>query len=476
MGEFRMPSLGADMEDGTLVEWRVKVGDTVSRGDIVAVVETQKGAIEIEVFESGTVLSIEVPEDEKVPVGAVLARIGNVETSQPASEAKATPPPQETEVRGAPPANPSTPPQAPKPVGGEGGQRRTSERGRESGETEADAKPSEEGSVMEPDERSGVGPPRSREGVGADAGETKTLEAGSPKQPPSKQPPSKQPPSIPTHAPRPPIGWVRSSPSARRRAHELDLDLTWVPGTGPHGAVTRKDVERAARSAKPAAEAPVDAMRQAIAAAMSRSNREIPHYHLAHTVDLAAATAWLARRNADVPVDRRLVPAALLIKATALALKRHGALNGTWVDDRFHPADGVHPGIAISLRGGGLVIPAIRDADTLDLDALMQALTDLVDRARRGRLRGSELSSPTFTLTNLGERGVELVHGVIYPPQVALVGVGAVVERPWAVDGMLTVRPVVTLTLAGDHRASDGHTGAAFLRRIDRLLQRPEAL
>jgi len=175
-------------------------------------------------------------------------------------------------------------------------------------------------------------------------------------------------------------------------------------------------------------------------------------------------------------VEDRLVPAALLIKACALALRRFPWLNGTWEGGAFHSASGIHPGVAVSLRGGGLVIPALRSADAMALDALMKAMREMVERARRGRLRSTELSLPTITITSLGERGVEGVFGVIYPPQVALVGFGAVVERPWAVDGMLTVRPVVTATLAGDHRASDGHTGARFLRRVDKLLQSPEAL
>ena len=130
----------------------------------------------------------------------------------------------------------------------------------------------------------------------------------------------------------------------------------------------------------------------------------------------------------------------------------------------------------MSLRGGGLVAPAIHDADTLPLPELMARLKDLVARTRAGRLRGSEMSDPTITVTNLGDQGSELVHGVIYPPQVALVGFGRVVQRPWAVDGMLTVRPVVTVTLAADHRVSDGHRGGRYLAAVADLLQRPEEL
>jgi pyruvate dehydrogenase E2 component (dihydrolipoamide acetyltransferase) len=184
----------------------------------------------------------------------------------------------------------------------------------------------------------------------------------------------------------------------------------------------------------------------------------------------------MQERNRDLPVSERLVSAALLLKATALAARAHPELNGFWVDDAFVPGSGVHLGVAISLRGGGLVAPAVHDADTLTVDQLMAAVRDLVARARAGRLRGSEMSDPTLTVTNLGDRGVETVHGVIYPPQVALVGFGRVVDRPWAVDGMLAVRPVVSLTLAADHRATDGFSGGRMLATVDELLQRPEDL
>jgi len=218
------------------------------------------------------------------------------------------------------------------------------------------------------------------------------------------------------------------------------------------------------------------AMREAIGALMARSAREIPHYHLGTHVDLARATEFLARHNDTLPVTRRLLPAALLLKATALAARATPAVNGHWRDGALHESERVHLGVAISLRGGGLVAPAIHDADTLKLDDLMTALRDLVERARRGRLRNSEMTDATLTVTNLGERGVETVHGVIYPPQVALVGFGRIVERPWAVDGMLAVRPVVHATLAADHRASDGHAGGLFLRLLDHHLQEPDHL
>ena len=309
--------------------------------------------------------------------------------------------------------------------------------------------------------------------------------------PPAAPPPREAPwapaPLSPAVVPRPlpDAGRARASPAARRRAAELGVELADVPGSGPRGAVLLPDVERAAAAPPSAAEAPPEeaaeaarrraaAMRGAIAAAMARSKREIPHYYLATTIDLSATLAWLERANLERPVTERLLPAALLLKATALALREAPELNGFWQDGAFRPAGAVHLGVGISVRGGGLVAPALHDADSKSLDELMAALKDLVLRTRAGRLRSSEMTDATVTVTNLGDQGVESVFGIIYPPQVALVGFGKVAERPWAEAGVVAARPAVTATLAADHRASDGHQGARFLTRLGERLQRPE--
>lgn len=385
MTDFVMPSLGADMEAGQLVEWRIAPGQQVHRGDIVAVVETQKGAIEIEIFEDGIVDEICVPPGCEVPVGTVLARL--------------------------------------------------------TGGSAAPALPS----------------PR--------------LAAAAPP----------TPAALTALGLRPSAGLERPriTPMARRRAAELGMVVTGLHGTGVDGAICLADIER--RAAERPAEvhhAGLDpaAMRVAIAAAMSRSNREIPHYFLTHTCDLAKVSAWLERTNAGRPAPERLLLAALFIKASAHALVKVPELNGFWLDGAFRPGTGIHLGWAISLRGGGLVAPAIHDADRKSPDELMAALRDLVQRARGGGLRSSELADPTVTVTSLGERGAESVLGVIYPPQVALIGFGRPTERPWVVDGQLLVRRVVSLTLAGDHRASDGHRGGQLLLAINQLLQEPEML
>ncbi len=399
MSEFRMPSLGADMQYGTIVEWRVKPGDTVKRGDVVALVETEKGVIEVEIFEAGVIESLVVQPGQKVPVGTALATLS-----------------------------------------GDGKQREAP-----SPEKPLAAMPAEEKQVSR------------------------------------QEPAAKVPVAPPAHA----TVRLRVSPLARKRAEELGVDLSTVPGSGADGSISVADVEQARERTKPVAgPAPtaatkgldLAAMRRVIAAAMARSKREIPHYYLATTIDMRPCLDWLAAENAKRAVTKRLLYSVLLIRAVALALRRTPELNGFWIDDAFKAGDGIHVGVAISLRQGGLVNPAIHDVDKKGLDELMESMLDLVNRARTGHLRSSELADGTITVTNLGEQGVESVFGVIYPPQVALVGFGKITERPFAANGMVGVRPVVAATLAADHRVSDGHRGGRFLLAIEQLLQEPEKL
>jgi pyruvate dehydrogenase E2 component (dihydrolipoamide acetyltransferase) len=217
-------------------------------------------------------------------------------------------------------------------------------------------------------------------------------------------------------------------------------------------------------------------MRQAIASAMARSAREIPHFHLSTTIDMSAAVAWLADENVRRPIASRLIYGVLLIKAVALALREVPELNATWTDAGVQLKPDIHAGVAISLRGGGLVAPALHNTDKQPLDELMRDFRDLVQRARAGSLRSSEISDPTVTITSLGETGAEAVFGLIYPPQVALAGFGRLSERPMSLNGGLFSRPAVTATLSADHRVADGHRGSVFLAAVDRLLQEPSKL
>ncbi|MDX1888332.1 dihydrolipoamide acetyltransferase family protein [Mycolicibacterium sp. 050158] len=410
MIDFTMPALGSDMDEGTLDEWLVKPGDPVTRGQVVAVVETTKAAVEVECWHDGTIRDLLVPVGRTVHVGTPLARL-----------------------------------LAP---------------------GEAD----DGSAVVEP----------------ADRVEEPPMPAELPEREPA---PAAVAPSQ-THRRQ----WI--SPAARRLAASLGVDVDAITGTGPQGAVITSDVEHAAASPAnsivdepktraPKLEKPKSAhtaadraaeMRRSIAAAMSRSKREIPHYYLADEIMVESAITWLADRNAQRSITERVLFAALQLKAVALAAQRFSEFNGFWRDDEFRPADGVHVGVAISLRGGGLVAPAIHRVPEKTLTQLMGDLTDLVARARAGSLRSSEMSDPSITVTNLGDQGVDAVFGVIYPPQVALVGFGKPAPRVRAVDGGIRIATTMQATLAADHRASDGHRGALFLAAVAELLQQPELL
>jgi pyruvate dehydrogenase E2 component (dihydrolipoamide acetyltransferase) len=393
MIEFKLPSLGADMDKGKLLEWKVKPGEIVKRGQVVAVVDTSKAAVEVEIWQDGTVFELLLQPGETVPVGTPMATL-----LQPGE----TPEQAALQKREAPAARPAP---GPAPAAA------------------------------------------------------------------AAAPPPVAAPSAAPLAQRRPV-----SPAARRHASELNVDIDKVAGTGPHGAVTIEDVEKAAGRAAPTPADRYAEMRKAIAAAMSRSKREIPHYYLSETIPMQLAADWLARENEKRPVTERLLMGALQLKAVALALAKTPELNGFWRDGAFQPASGVHIGVAISIRQGGLIAPAIHDVDKKSLPELMRALSDLVSRARAGSLRSSEMSDPTITVTNLGDQGVEAVFGVIYPPQVALVGFGRLETRPWAGNGALLAVPLVTASLSGDHRASDGIRGARFLAGLRERLQHPEEL
>lgn len=396
MSTFHMPSLGADMEAGTLVEWLVKPGAAVRHGDVIAVVETQKGAIEIEVFEDGIFEKSLAAIGDRLPVGAPMAVI--VHPGEAAVE------------------NP-TPPVAV-------------------------------------------------------AAETIATAVAAPSPVPQAVPEVPAVPGIPARR--------LVTPAARRLAEQSGIALAELHGSGPRGEIVLADVEarKGARQEGEAAPAgqTMTGMRAAIAAAMARSKREIPHYYLAHTAELAKAETWLAAYNAGRDAASRMLLGALFVKAVAVAAKGYPEFNGQYQNGAFAPASAVHAGVAINLRGGGLVAPAIHDASRLPLPELMEKLKDLVARVRAGRFRGSELADPTITISSLGDRGVETLYGVIYPPQVAIVGFGTPATKAVVEDDHIVPRRVVSLSLAGDHRVSDGHRGALFLGTITDLLQRPEAL
>jgi pyruvate dehydrogenase E2 component (dihydrolipoamide acetyltransferase) len=393
--EFNLPSLGADMDAGTLLEWRIKPGDSVTRGQVIAVVDTSKAAVDVENWHEGVVHALILEPGQNVPVGTTMAIL-----REPGESAEHVEELRRLRAAAAPP------------------------------------------------------PVASRAEVASAA--VPVLHVIAPAAATARRP---------------------VSPAARRRAQELHVDTDGISASGPHGSVTLADVDKAALTRQTGTGDRRAEMRRAIAAAMGRSKREIPHYYLAEEIPMLCATNWLLRKNEGRPVTERLLLGVLQLKAVALALARTPELNGFWRGDGFEPGTGVHIGVAISLRQGGLVAPAMHDVERKSLDELMVGLADLVQRARAGSLRSSEMSDPTITVTNLGEQGADAVFGVIYPPQVALVGFGRVSVRPWVDEaGALRALPVVTASLSGDHRVSNGIRGARFLTELHDRLQRPEEL
>ncbi|MBE0499461.1 MAG: 2-oxo acid dehydrogenase subunit E2 [Campylobacterales bacterium] len=412
MSEFTMPSLGADMESAVLMEWRVKEGEHVTKGQVIAEVETSKGVIEIEVFEEGIVEKLLIEPDTECAAGTPLAFIrseGEKTVQEPPVEPLAETAPQEP--------LPSTP-----------------------------AEPQRE------------------------VPKTKHEEVQQTQR-------------------------IKASPAARKKAAEMGINLAELSDTSG-GAVHLNTVQSARQKAQesvseesshvlevkaedtqpPKENSFADGMRQAIAKAMSRSNAEIPHYYLSMAINMTPALTWLEELNSELSIQERILPAALLIRAAVKALQEVPQLNGFWQENTHQLKKEINPGIAISLRKGGLITPALIDAQEMDLQKTMQALGELISRTRAGKLRSSEMTQQSITITNLGDLGVERVYGVIYPPQVAIIGFGRISDAPWAQGDTLSVRKVMHATISGDHRATDGHTGALFLDKLNQLLQNPKEL
>jgi len=365
MFELRLPSFGADMDAAQFVQWRAEPGQALERGAIVAVVETQKGAIDVELWQAGTLARRVAEPGQRLPVGALLAVLAS--------------PGEDWQALAVPAAAPSSEPAAP-------------------------------------------------------AGQ-------------------------------------QVSPAARRRAAELGVDLATLARQLPARPITLADVEAAGAPPDQRAEG----MRAAIGAAMARSKREIPHYYLGCEINVEAALQALEAFNRQRAIGTRVLFVALACRAIAQSLRETPALNGHCIDGRFQPAAAIHLGVVTALRHGGLLVPTLHDADRLSLTGLMEALNAAVARARQGQLRSSDLADSTITVSNLGEAGADQLYGVIYPPQVALIALGSVAARPVVQqDGALGVARTLHVSLAADHRVSDGRIGARFLAALRERLQHPE--
>lgn len=422
------------MQEGTLLRWVKHEGDSVSRGDVIAEIETDKATVELEAFASGVLRRMLVNEGQTVPVGQVIAIIAApdeeiAETAPQQREGAAPAEPRIKPADHAPPAAEPTPPAAP---------------------TRREA-------IVEPAEPAG-------EEV------------------------------------------VRVSPVARRLAEEHGIDLRQVRGTGPEGRIIRRDIEKLLAERATAAPAPevapaapleplaeaayapprleleerppaeeLSRMRRTIARRMTQSKQEIPHFYVTVDVDMTAALELRRSLNQVVDEDARISVNDLVIKATAQVLRRMPRFNSYFLGDKLQPNNRINVAIAVALEDG-LVTPAIVDCDRKSLGQIAREARDLAQRARNGHLRPEEYGSGTFTISNLGMYGVDTLIAIINPPQVGILGVGAVTPTPVVRDGQVVVREIMKMALSGDHRAVDGAQGAQFLAELKRLLESPMLL
>ena len=456
--EVTMPQMGADMTEGTLVKWFKGVGDVVTRGEILAEIETDKANVELEAYESGTLLKLIADEGEVVPVGEVIALLGEENEAAPDVERK---PPADTPARrkiepdeNAPEAQVA--PAATKPAA----------------ETQEQA---ERGPAPEP--------PSEREEAPSVNGRTRTAAAVEPSEPAN--------------------GRIRISPVARRIAAEAGLDFSNLTGTGPDGRILRKDVEAAiaggrgggtaappvreelAPAPSPAAPArkPAQAaattgltkMRQAIARRMTQSKTTAPHYYLTLDIDMTEALDFRKQVNASASDQQKVSINDLIVKACAIAIERHPKFNAQFHDTGLEMHDHINVCIGIALEDG-LIAPAILDCQSKSLGRIAIEAKDLIERAKSGHLRADEYSEGTFTITNLGAYGVETLIGIINPPQAAILGVGSVMAQPAVRDNEVVVRQLMKVALSADHRVTDGAEGAAFIKEIQGLLESPASL
>ena len=441
---FMMPSLGADMTEGTITEWLVQPGEQVERGQIVVIVETDKSDIDVEVFDAGVITEILVREGDRVPVGTTIAMIDVAPGAT-----------------GTPTMAPATPAAAPVAATAR------------ASEPTVDDEPASH--VTSPVVRhladrlhvdlttvhgSGPGGRVHRDDVLAAADTARSA------------------PQAPAPRPVGRRGGPRVTPRARRLLAEHGLRVSDIDRAGVIGGddvlahVAARANARPTRTSRRgrAEQGAASAMRRHIAELMTKSWQEIPHYHVTKRLDLSVMSEQLAAYNEERPIAARVVPGAVLLAAAARAAATVPACNGWWRDGRFEPANGVALGVVLSLRTGGLIVPTIEHAETLTVAETMTRLTELVQRARQGRLRASDLAPASVTVTILGDLGADAVAGVIHPPQVALLGLGAVHDEVWPVDGGAVVRPTVHADLAGDHRAIDGSTGSRLLTQMQTQL------
>ena len=409
---INMPRLSDTMTEGVVAKWHKSVGDKVSEGDLLAEIETDKATMEFEAFpgQEGILLYIGTGEGEMSPVDTVLAILG------------------------------------------------------------------EEGEDIE-----------SLKGGSAPTEEPVKEEAPAPT--PVEEAPA---PAVPvaTPAPAAPIvvpsdGSVKASPLARKLASERGIDLNMLQGSGDHGRIIKRDVDsfnpafhtsaQPGINAAPAGvenftDTPVSQMRKVIAKRLSESKFSAPHFYI--TMDINMDRAIDARKALNANGDTKISFNDLVIKSCAIALKKHPAINSTWMGDSIRQSDHVHIGVAVAVEDG-LLVPVLRHADLMPLAHISASVKDLAGKAKDKKLQPADWEGNTFTISNLGMFGIEEFTAIVNPPDAAILAVGGIKQVPVVKDGAVVPGNVMKVTLSCDHRVIDGASGAAFLQTIKGFLENP---
>jgi pyruvate dehydrogenase E2 component (dihydrolipoamide acetyltransferase) len=445
-----MEALSPTMEEGRLISWLKKEGDEVAEGDVLAEVETDKATMELVARGAGVLRKLLVAEGDTANVGTMIGVVAGADEDI-------------SSLLGDGGGDAGS--AAPK-AGEDGGERGAAE---EDGEKAGDEPTAEE--------RKPAKAEAPTDGGGTEAGAAKP-DAGSAADDGSR---------------------VKASPLARRLAKDSGVELGGVKGSGPGGRIVKRDVEAAMeggapateeREAAPAAPAPsvpapepragdayrdvpLSQMRKTIARRLTQSIGPVPHFFLTVEIDMGEAMQLRKRINerfADEGI--RVSPNDLVIKATAMALRKHPWVNAAWTGEAVRQFDVVHVGIAVAVDEG-LITPVVRDADRKGVTEIAQEVKELAGRAREKKLKPDEYTGSTFSISNLGMFGIEEFTAVINPPEAAILAVGAAQDKVVVVDGEMTVRSRMRVTLSCDHRVIDGATGAQFLQTLKRFLEDP---
>ena len=451
-----MPQLGYDMREGTVVRWVKQEGDEVVANEVIAEIETDKAVVEFKPTTGGVLRRIVAGEGEAVPVGELIAVIGDADEALPDDLGAPAPAAAPAEPAAAPSAPLAPAPVAAAPAGEVRASPIARRLARERGvDLAAITGTGPGGRIVEADVL-----------AAADAARA-AAEAGR----------------------------VLASPLARRLARENGLELEGITGTGPGGRIVEVDINAAlaARAAAPSAatesapapepaaepegaeRADLSRMRQAIARVTSDSKREAPHFYVAVDIDMTAAMALRRDVNDELPSSSRVSVNDLIVKASALAIGKHPKFNSFFRGDHLQMNPSINVGIAIALESG-LIVPGIPECENKTLAQIAAASRDLIDRANNGTLQAEEYAGTTYSVSNLGMFDVDSFTAIIFPPHAAILAVGAVKEQPVARDGQLAIAEIMKATLSVDHRVADGAEAAQFLMEIKRLLEKPVSL